>query len=87
MSDDNKVVNLADVSDSPQHWSPAQMLENELELIEDGKAVSKAMFIYTSGDTNEDYTIGYSNSQLTMSEMIVILELTKMRLIAEMGGI
>ena len=88
MSDDTKVVELSKETDSALHWTPLEMLEHEVQAIKDGtRTADKAFVVFLDNDEYGGFNLGYANAKLDSSNIITLLELTKMHMAAQMGVI
>lgn len=85
MSDDKKVVRLADVSESCHHWTPVDALKEAIHRIESGELPANKVFIIMVDMTPDDHRIGYTNCGFNKLETVAILESVKMRMFEEMN--
>ena len=79
----DKVVSMAIKADNNKLWTVEQMLLERLETIAKGKIVTRAMVI-TLDDNDGEYNLSYMSSNISISQMVAMLEVLKNQLVREM---
>ena len=81
-----KISYLSDKTHNGDHWSVQQMLQDALEspaIPEEGN-FDKALFVKLDSN-NGDYTVGFSQAGMSMSECLALIEVVKTMFLREMG--
>jgi hypothetical protein len=89
--DNGKVVNLgaerALRENDNAAWSPAECLDNAADEVRSGERLCDRVLILflDKGPDGLEFTVGWQAANMQSSEMIALMEITKARLITEMG--
>jgi hypothetical protein len=81
----NKIAYISDKTQNGDHWTVQQMLQDALEdeTIINGE-FDKALLIKLDAK-NGNYTVGFSQSGMSMSECMALIEVVKTMFLREMG--
>ena len=79
------LISLAEKSKSSLHWTPTEMMEDEIREIASGERKATKAIVVFLDDTDGIYDVGWGNSGLSTTEAISLLEVAKARLLVHMG--
>ena len=83
--ENNNVTHLSHRCSDGTRWTVEQMLEDALsEVKEHRRTPTKAMVIFLDEESS-NYDVGFSQSGLSMSQAISLIEVAKQSLLREMG--
>jgi len=88
MSDDNKIITLAEHNNRSLSISPEQLLERSLKYLrdnDDGWGDCNAMLILGLNKKDDNYKIWWMRSNLRTSECITLTEASKTLFMIELG--
>ena len=81
----NKVSYLSDKTRNGDHWTVQQMLQDALDTPPGPEGnFDKALFVKLDSN-NGDYTVGFSQAGMSMSECLALIEVVKTIFLREMG--
>ena len=81
----DKITNLVEKTHSNDMWSIPQMLRAAADEIEQGKEPCTRAMVLTLNDPEQVYQTCYYAANISASQMLALLEVTKSRLLEEMG--
>ena len=85
--EDNKVISLAEKTESSTMWSPEDALREALKDLEEGGRWEgrRKLIVLALDDEDGNYSVSYVNAGCKASEMLAILEIAKKVVEQSMG--